>query len=201
MGELFNIMDAIRFHLNIMDIDGTKTKKESETYGKICGLKNAFCSWNKEKKIPQYGGAQEAVKTHERLLISLTDAFSINREELEDEDPRRVVYDEISNHIGEIQTSHDEDLKLIGELSIVISDPRSGIDFCQYVKRTSLVYFSLRPSALSNERKSRLFEAILRVVDIQQQHPVEKNLSGLFGHTLKRASEKVCFDMYFQFNS
>ncbi|KAK4037171.1 hypothetical protein OUZ56_029212 [Daphnia magna] len=190
LGELFNIMDAVRFHLNIMDIDGTKTKKESETYGKICGLKNAFCSWNKDKKIPQYGGAQEAVKTHERLLISLTDAFSINREELEGEDPRRVVYDEISNHIGEIQTSHDEDLKLIGELSIVISDPRSGIDFCQYVKRTSLVYFSLRPSALSNERKSRLFEAILRVVDIQQQHPVEKNLSGLFGHTLKRASEQ-----------
>ncbi|KAI9552300.1 hypothetical protein GHT06_022664 [Daphnia sinensis] len=190
LGELFNIMDAIRLHLNTMDIDGTKTKKELETYGKICGLKNAFCNWKKEKKIPQYGGAQEAVKTHERLLISLTDAFSINREELEDENPRRTIYDAILNHIGEIQLSHDEDLKLIGELSIIFSDPRSAIDFCQFVKRTSLVYFSLRPSALSNERKSRLFEAILRVVDIQQQDLVEKNLSGLFGLALKRASEQ-----------
>lgn len=192
MGELFNIMDAVRLLVNIMDIEDPKKKKESKTYDTICGLKKAFSSW---RTVPQYGGTQEAVKTHKHLLNSLAGAFSIDREDFEDEDPRRAVYDTILNHIGEIRTSHDGDLKLIGELSSIFSDPRSGIDFCQLVERTSLVYFSLRPSGLSNERKSHLFDAIIRVADIKQQDLVEKNLTCLFGLALKRASEQVCFDI------
>ncbi|XP_059353277.1 uncharacterized protein LOC130702152 [Daphnia carinata] len=188
LGELFNIMDAIRLLLNITEIDATKTKQVSDTYDKVCSLKNIFYNWKTKSKIPRYGGGQEVVQTHDRLLNSLADAFSINSEDLEDS--RRTVYDEISNHIGEIRTFHNKDLELIGELSKIFSDPRSEIDFCRFVERTSPIYFSLCPSGLSIERKIRLFEAILRVVDIKQQDLREKNLSGLFGLTLKRAFEQ-----------